>query len=559
MQEKKILLVKLNGNWEDITSLLGSYLIGQIKDAAFHRSLKDPPFYLYVDEFQRMASRDFLTLFSEARGGNVHVTIDHQVASQLDEEMKETIRQASCFVCFKVTDITAASIAGMFDTTPPPGEWIYEKMMRRAKKEYVVNVWDSPRDEAHYIELGTRIQEKKAQNRIVSNPYEKLPIPHSFPVVMTPKLWEVAEKLMRWFRPYEYDPAVEEYVKTLYEKREALYQPRETWRFKKHNWWDEKERPLYKQVSYYLDYYGKKHFFGSWDSKKHHSSPHAYYAIKSHIEKGKPYRFPHQLPIWYERQDGVINETLLEEFQHMYLPFRRYACYYFDVDLYHEILLKNCSLDASWGHEPYAGTFLMPFKGPYFRTDGDWLAILKWIYEKSSQIKFQQTEVQRLEVQRQELYARSFHEESRSIDRGYWEPEPVEEWEYLAQLKALARDFGEEFLVGDNSKYRARLGNPPYGSDEVERRTANQIKKLDKYTARVRIPSGEYTITTTAPNPVEDITKRIEQIYQQNLADGYLRRRSDVEKEVTLTSFPQLQGNNHTPVQPVPLPSPQRK
>ena len=92
MADKKILLVKLNGDWGDITSLLGSYLIGQIKDAAFHRSLKDPPFYLYVDEFQRMASRDFLTLFSEARGGNVHVTIDHQVITQLDEDMKETIR-----------------------------------------------------------------------------------------------------------------------------------------------------------------------------------------------------------------------------------------------------------------------------------------------------------------------------------------------------------------------------------------------------------------------------------------------------------------------------------
>jgi hypothetical protein len=119
MQQKKILLVKLNGNWEDITSLIGSYLIGQIKDAAFHRSLKDPPFYLYVDEFQRMASRDFLTLFSEARGGNVHVCIDHQITSQLDEDMKETIRQASCFVCFQTTDITAESVSTMFDTTPP--------------------------------------------------------------------------------------------------------------------------------------------------------------------------------------------------------------------------------------------------------------------------------------------------------------------------------------------------------------------------------------------------------------------------------------------------------
>lgn len=117
-------------------------------------------------------------------------------------------------------------------------------------------------------------------------------------------------------------------------------------------------------------------------------------------------------------------------------------------------------------------------------------------------------------------------------------------------------------MVGENSKYRARLGNPPYGSDEVARRITNQIKQLDNFTARVRTSSGEYTITTVAPHePLSEkqLAKRMEHIYAKNVKSGYVRLRADVEKELTLPPLAQSQGNGHTSVQPIPLPTPQRK
>jgi hypothetical protein len=303
MQQKKILLVKLNGNWEDITSLLGSYLIGQIKDAAFHRSLSDPPFYLYVDEFQRMASRDFLTLYSEARGGNVHVTIDHQVVSQLDEDMKETIRQASTFVCFQVTDMSAAAISRMFDTTPPPGEWIYEKIMQKAQRSVCVEFWDSPEAEKEYLAITELIEQKKSEPLPVSVRKLMPVLVEAFPIIMTPKLREVAERLQGLLRPCIYDPQVEAYFKDMYELRSSLgftY-----------------SHPKYmgkRQLTYYRDYAGDYHKIERYFSKGTKSPPCSYYAIKPHIKANTRYQFPLHFPCAFEDTTFGYDPEFAEEY-----------------------------------------------------------------------------------------------------------------------------------------------------------------------------------------------------------------------------------------------------
>lgn len=131
---------------------------------------------------------------------------------------------------------------------------------------------------------------------------------------------------------------------------------------------------------------------------------------------------------------------------------------------------------------------------------------------------------------------------------------PVTEWEELAHIKALMRDFGEEFMVGDNTRYQARQGPPPYGSDEVERRNANQIKQLPKYTAKVRIASGEYTIATEKPSGYcteQVLQERIAKIQQQNLEDKntYLRKRTDVEAEMAQRRQAVRKGQVHIPQQ----------
>ena len=439
MQHKKILLVKLNGNWEDITSLIGSYLIGQIKDAAFHRSLSDPPFYLYVDEFQRMASRDFLTLFSEARGGNVHVTIDHQVSSQLDDDMKETIRQASCFVCFQITNITADSVAGMFDTTPPPGEWRYEKEMRRVTKNENCQFWD-PQE--------------------IEQEYERLLI---------------------------------------------------------------KLKTLEKQVDTY---------YCPIDTKTMH-----YIGMAAGMKKR-----------WQDSGD----EQVYQEYQEC----QAYAVGYETI---HEFLYTE---DLQW----IKLAIIDKFSSPNALIYNSWQCTKLICYRATKPIPgidpLTQEIIQHLMKQiihlhqyTQYLQKTHFKEETREIDLGWSEPIPVMEWEYLK----IARILGEEVMVGDNVKYRAIQGPPAYGSDEVARRTANQLKQLFRYQARVRLNSGEYTITTIAPSPIADTTKRVETIYQHNITAGYLRLRSEVEQEFQAQPPVHVPQLNHTPVPVIPLPAKQRK
>jgi hypothetical protein len=541
MQKKKILLVKLNGNWEDITSLLGSYLIGQIKDAAFHRSLSDPPFYLYVDEFQRMASRDFLTLFSEARGGNVHVTIDHQVVSQLDEDMKETIRQASTFVCFQATDMSAAAISRMFDTTPPPGEWIYEKIMQKAQRSVTVEFWDSPEADAKYLALTELIEQKKIEP-IPPSAQKLIPVsPVAFPIIMTPNLRQIAEILQGLLRPDIYDPQVEAYIKDMYELRSSLgftY-----------------SHPKYmgkSQLTYYRDFSGEyhkleRHFTGT------KLPPFTYYAIKPYIKANTRYQFPLHFPCIFEDTSFGYDPEFVEELKTIYAPIKKRAYYLFDVTKYEYYLSQVFSAADTSIH-----VLSNPWIGPYL-SDRDWLTILKLIYQRTvpyiSPEDIRYGEILELEAKQRSLQIRHFRTETFMEEIGYYVPEPI--------VQPVSRDeYYQHYTMGDGYKYRARLSPPPYGSDEVANRTANQIKQLDKFTARVRIPSGEYTITTIAPQKeleASKLRKRIEQTYQQNLKDGFLRLRSDVEKElITQPSYQAPQISQHS-VPSIPLPTKRRK
>jgi hypothetical protein len=72
-------------------------------------------------------------------------------------------------------------------------------------------------------------------------------------------------------------------------------------------------------------------------------------------------------------------------------------------------------------------------------------------------------------------------------------------------------------------------------SSEVERRIANDISQLPNFTARIRLVSGEYTITTIKSTEMisqEALEKRKEQIRKNNLKNGHLRRATEVEEEI---------------------------
>jgi hypothetical protein len=122
MDERKILLVKLDARMPYMTSLIGSILIANMLNAAYDRQAVLPKdrkqFNLYADEFQRFATPDFAVLLTEARKYGIATTIAHQTREQLDRENKATSLQAANLIVFRVTGIDAEELATQFDATP---------------------------------------------------------------------------------------------------------------------------------------------------------------------------------------------------------------------------------------------------------------------------------------------------------------------------------------------------------------------------------------------------------------------------------------------------------
>jgi hypothetical protein len=136
MDERKILLVKLSAQLDQVTSLIGSVIIALFLNAVYSRASlpvnKRKQFNLYADEFQRFATEDFATLLTEARKFGIATTIAHQARYQpgMTDGIRAVSLQAANFVVFRVTSLDADEIAGSFDTTPPPPK--QEEATRRA-------------------------------------------------------------------------------------------------------------------------------------------------------------------------------------------------------------------------------------------------------------------------------------------------------------------------------------------------------------------------------------------------------------------------------------------
>jgi len=126
MDERKILLVKLDPRLEMVTSLVGSVIIALFLNAAYSRAdlplEKRKQFNLYADEFQRFATEDFAILFTEARKFGIALTVAHQMREQLDRQNRSATVNVANLVVFKVSSPDADELAGEFDCTPPPAE-----------------------------------------------------------------------------------------------------------------------------------------------------------------------------------------------------------------------------------------------------------------------------------------------------------------------------------------------------------------------------------------------------------------------------------------------------
>jgi hypothetical protein len=141
MDERKILLVRLDARLESVTSLIGSMIIALLLNAAYSRTdldvKKRKQFNVYADEFQRFATEDFATLLTEARKFGIATTIAHQMREQLDAQNKGATLNVANLIVLKISGKDAEELAAEFDSTPPPPEIIGQRPIFSPKRDVV--------------------------------------------------------------------------------------------------------------------------------------------------------------------------------------------------------------------------------------------------------------------------------------------------------------------------------------------------------------------------------------------------------------------------------------
>ncbi len=159
----KIVLVKLPGDNEGMTELLGKMLVAQLLAAAFSR--KNIPLdqrkqcNIYCDEFELYASDDFTRLLKECRKYGMAVSIAHQSRDFIDLRNKAASLQVANLIVLRITRKDADEIAGNFDCTPIRTKKVLKQRTKPVFKEWDEYVWDSEEAEKHAKELQERVAE----------------------------------------------------------------------------------------------------------------------------------------------------------------------------------------------------------------------------------------------------------------------------------------------------------------------------------------------------------------------------------------------------------------
>ncbi len=119
MDNKKILLVNLSkGRLGDINAyLIGLILVGKFLMAALGREDLDnkPPFYLYLDEFQNVATKSISAILSEARKYKLALIMAHQYIKQLTEDIKGAVfGNVGSKIAFRISEEDAKFLEASF-------------------------------------------------------------------------------------------------------------------------------------------------------------------------------------------------------------------------------------------------------------------------------------------------------------------------------------------------------------------------------------------------------------------------------------------------------------
>ena len=140
----------------------------------------------------------------------------------------------------------------------------------------------------------------------------------------------------------------------------------------------------------------------------------------------------------------------------------------------------------------------------------------------------------------------------------------------VIELDALLRQMMHELAetpVEDESGLVREISTKLLAA-EVEARIANELNQQRKYQAHMRTTEGISIITTLPPTggiSQRDLLTLIDKIKQRNLQAGYLRLRSDVEREIASRQQqppdepPPPPTRPHPPSSPPPPPAPMKR
>lgn len=121
MNQSKILVINMSKGilGEENSALFGSFFLTKIEQSAMARSemAKEdrPQFYLYVDEFQNVATESFTSLFSESRKYAINITIANQYLTQIEPKLADAILgNAGTMIMFRLGGQDSQRIAMEF-------------------------------------------------------------------------------------------------------------------------------------------------------------------------------------------------------------------------------------------------------------------------------------------------------------------------------------------------------------------------------------------------------------------------------------------------------------
>lgn len=128
MNEEKVLLVNIGrGRFgENICGLLASQIVSRFQWAAMKRvdmkADKRKDFFLYIDEFQNIASESFISMLAEARKFRLGLVLANQYADQLerkktgsgDSVLKAILGNVGNITCFRLGVNDAETMKGVF-------------------------------------------------------------------------------------------------------------------------------------------------------------------------------------------------------------------------------------------------------------------------------------------------------------------------------------------------------------------------------------------------------------------------------------------------------------